>query len=134
MIKIIPIHWIKLTFSLKRKYAIRTETGSSSADTMLPRPIPVRGKPALNNKGGIIVPKSASIIPHFMKISKLKGVVCVAIANPVTIKAPPRSMYKLRCAEETCVAKRLAVNMVVVKEVAAKSPKTIPRQSNSTLL
>ena len=134
MIKIIPIHWIKLTFSLKRKYAISTDTGSSSAETILPRPIPVSGKPALNNKGGIMVPKRASMIPHFMKISKLKGVVCVAIANPVTITAPPRSMNKLRCADETCVATRLAVNMVVVKEVAAKSPKTMPRQSNSTLL
>ncbi len=52
-----------------------TETGSSSAETILPKPIPVSGKPAFINRGGIIVPNSDKTIPHFKNIAKLKGVV-----------------------------------------------------------
>jgi hypothetical protein len=36
---------------------------------MLPKPIPVNGKPAFNKIGGITVPKSAISIPHLKKIS-----------------------------------------------------------------
>ena len=96
MIRIIPIHCIKVTFSCKRKYAIKTETGSSNAETILPNPIPVSGKPAFINIGGIIVPNNDSIIPHFRNISKWKVVLMVATAKTKTITAPPKSMYKLR--------------------------------------
>ena len=106
-----------------------TETGSSKAETILPNPIPVNGNPALNNKGGITVPKRASTIPHLAKIPKWKIPVWVAMANPKTITAPPNSINKLRCADEIPMPTRLAVNMVVVNEVADRSPKTIPRQS-----
>ena len=91
--------------------------------------MPVKGKPAFNNIGGMIVPKRATIIPHFKKISKLNGVDCVTIEKRKTMIAPPWSMYRLRCAEVIFVATRLAVNMVVVKEAAAKIPQNNPRQS-----
>ena len=77
MIKAIPNHCIPKTSSFKRKKAIITETGNSNEETILPNPIPVLGKPAFSNIGGIIVPKRAKTIPHFVKISKLKGVVWV---------------------------------------------------------
>ena len=70
IIKTIPIHCMKTTFSFKIKYAIKTETGSSNAETILPRPIPVIGKPAFISNGGIMVPNKARKIPHFKKISK----------------------------------------------------------------
>jgi len=64
-------------------------------------------------------------------ISKLKGVVCVNSANPATITAPPKSIYKLLCADEIPNATLLAVNIVVVNEQAAKNPNNIPIQSIS---
>ncbi len=73
--------------------------------------------------GGIIVPNNAKTIPHFRKIAKLKAVVCVANAKPKTIIAPPNSIYRLRCAEEILRAILFAVNIVVVKDAAAKIPK-----------
>jgi hypothetical protein len=60
----IPIHCQKLTVSFRIMNAIKTETGNSKAETILPNPIPVNGKPAFNNIGGITVPKSAIKIPH----------------------------------------------------------------------
>ena len=66
------------------------------------------------------------IIPHFAKISKLKGVTCVNKENVNTITAPPRIIYKLRCVDEIEVATRFAVNIVVVKEAAASKPNKIP--------
>lgn len=134
IIKTIPNHCDKMTFSFKIKNAIITETGSSSAETILPKPIPVIGNPKLSNIGGMIVPKSARKIPHFRKILKLNGVVCVKNAKANTIIAPPKSMYKLRCAEEIPMATLLAVNMVVVNEAAANNPQKIPLQSISTVL
>jgi hypothetical protein len=66
---------------------------------------------------------------HFMKISKLKELFVFAKGNN---HSTAKSIYKLLCADEIFVATRLAVNMVVVK--MHKRSKTIPRQSNSTLL
>ena len=134
MIKEMPSHCNKTTFSLRIIKAIITETGSSSAETILPNPMPVIGKPKLSNIGGMIVPKSARKIPHFKKILKLKGVVCVKRANAKTMIAPPKSIYKLRCADEIPTATLLAVSMVVVKDAAANIPQKIPRQSNSIFL
>jgi hypothetical protein len=74
MIRIIPIHCVRITFSFKRTNAIITETGSSRAETILPKPIPVNGKPKFIRIGGIIVPNKDKIIPHFRKIARLKGV------------------------------------------------------------
>ena len=71
IIRIIPIHCVRITVSFKIKQAIITETGSSSAETILPSPIPVNGKPRFNNIGGIIVPNKARMIPHLKKISRL---------------------------------------------------------------
>jgi hypothetical protein len=42
--------------SLNKTKAIVTETGSSNAETILPKPIPVSGNPAFISSGGIIVP------------------------------------------------------------------------------
>ena len=123
-----------ITFSLRIKNAINTETGNSNAETILPNPIPVMGKPAFSSIGGIIVPKSARKIPHFKKIATLKGVVCVNKAKAKTITAPPKSIYKLRCAEEMPRATLLAVNMVVVNEEAANKPQMIPLQSIGLVL
>ena len=75
IIRTIPIHCRKTTFSFNKTKAIITETGSSNAETMLPKPIPVNGKPAFMSIGGIIVPKRESTIPHFIKMAKLKGVI-----------------------------------------------------------
>lgn len=72
-IKIIPTHCVKMTFSPRITNAIRTETGSSNAETILPKPIPVNGNPAFKSIGGIIVPNNESTIPHFKKIEKLKS-------------------------------------------------------------
>jgi len=66
-----------------------------------------------------MVPNNAKTIPHFAKISKLKGVTWVYKLKPNTITAPPNNMYKLLCADEMPNATLLAVNMVVVKEAAA---------------
>ena len=63
----IPIHWDRITVSLSTIKAMVTETGSSKAETILPIPIPVNGKPALSNIGGITVPKTATKIPHLKK-------------------------------------------------------------------
>ena len=95
IINTIPIHWMNKTLSFNKKKAINTETGSSNEETILPNPIPVCGKPAFNNIGGIIVPNKAKTIPHLVKISKLKGVVCVYKLKPKTITAPPNNIYKL---------------------------------------
>ena len=126
MIKKIPNHCNGYTVSFSKVKAIITETGSSRAETILPNPIPVSGNPAFNSIGGIIVPKRAMIIPHFAKISKLKGVTCVNKAKVNTITAPPRIIYKLRCVEEMVVATLFAVNIVVVKEEAASKPNRSP--------
>ena len=67
----IPNHCELITVSSKIKYAIKTETGNSSAETILPKPIPVTGNPAFINNGGIIVPNKARKTPHFKKILKL---------------------------------------------------------------
>ena len=75
MIKTIPTHCKKITFSFNKTYAIITETGNSRAETMLPKPIPVNGNPAFISIGGIIVPNKDRTIPHFMKIARLKAVV-----------------------------------------------------------
>jgi hypothetical protein len=53
MIRMIPSHCKPFTFSFNKKKAINTETGSSNEETILPNPIPVCGKPAFNNIGGI---------------------------------------------------------------------------------
>jgi hypothetical protein len=58
-----PNHCDKITVSFKSTNAVVTDTGNSRAETILPSPIPVNGKPAFNNIGGITVPKSAIIIP-----------------------------------------------------------------------
>lgn len=59
-----PIHCIKKIVSFKIIKAIQTETGNSKEEIILPKPIPVLGKPALSNNGGIIVPKRANKMPH----------------------------------------------------------------------
>ena len=73
-----------------------------------------------------MVPNNAKTIPHLAKISKLKGVVCVYKLNPKTITAPPNNIYKLLWADEIPNATLLAVNIVVVKEAAAKIPQNNP--------
>ncbi len=81
------------------------------------------------------MPNKANTIPHFAKIARLKGVTWVINANEKTMTAPPINMSKLRCAVETCMAIRLAVNMVVVKEAAANNPQNKPdAQSIAVLL
>lgn len=72
-IKTIPIHCVRITFSPKITNAIRTETGNSKAETILPKPIPVNGNPAFKSIGGIMVPNKESTIPHFKKIEKLNS-------------------------------------------------------------
>ena len=125
----IPNHCEAITLSFRTKNAIITETGNSNEATILPNPMPVSGKPILNKIGGIMVPNKEIISPHFKKIPKLNGVICVQIEKPKTIIEPPRSMYKLRCAADIFVATLLAVNMVVVKDIAANIPQNMPYQS-----
>ena len=60
----IPNHCMNNTSSCNKKYAIVTETGNSREATILPKPIPVCGKPEFNKIGGIMVPKSAIKIPQ----------------------------------------------------------------------
>lgn len=67
-IKIIPIHCNTTTFSFNIKKAINTDTGNSKEETILPRPIPVRGNPAFIKSGGMMVPKSAKKRPYSKKI------------------------------------------------------------------
>lgn len=77
IINAIPNHCVRITVSFRMKKAIVTETGNSNEETILPNPIPVFGKPAFINIGGIIVPKTAKTMPHLQKMSRLKGVVWV---------------------------------------------------------
>ncbi len=129
MINAMPVHCNMFTASCKRKYAIRTETGSSKDATILPKPMPVFGNPAVKSSGGMMVPNNETIMPQFKNISKLNGAEIVKKAKLKTMIAPPKSIYKLRCVDEILVATRLEVNMVAVKDVAESIPKTKPRQS-----
>ena len=61
-----------------------------------------------------------------MKISKFNAPICVKAEKVNTITAPPKSIYKLLCAEEIPNATLFAVNIVVVKEAAAKIPQNNP--------
>ena len=64
----IPIHCENNTCSCKKRKAKVTETGSSIAETILPKPTPVKGNPLFKKIGGNTVPKSESKIPHVYKI------------------------------------------------------------------
>ena len=64
----IPIHCENKTCSCKKMNANVTETGSSTAETILPKPTPVKGNPLFNRIGGNTVPKTESKIPQVYKI------------------------------------------------------------------
>jgi hypothetical protein len=67
---------------------------------------------------------------NLRKMSKLYGAVCVATENEKTITAPPVT-YINYVSRRNFIATRLAVNIVVVNEAAAKTH-IIPYQSKGT--
>jgi hypothetical protein len=71
---------------------------------------------------------------HLRKMSKLYGAVCVATENEKTITAPPVT-YINYVGRRNFYCHRLAVNIVVVNEAAAKSPhNSIPSKGTSFLI
>src|SRR5690606_25311067 len=78
-----PIHCENNTCSCKKMKANVTETGSSTADTILPNPTPTNGNPLFKRMGGRMVPKIESKIPQVYKIEVSK---CFTAINSVEIK------------------------------------------------
>ena len=67
-ITITPNHRIKFTSSCKTRLLINTATGNSAELKIELKVKPILGMPDAKHKGGINVPNTAKIIPHFNKL------------------------------------------------------------------
>lgn len=128
-----------------------TDTGSSTADTILPKPTPVKGNPLFNRIGGKTVPKTESKIPQVYKIevsnvfiainsseikckSRYVGSNCVSKLKINTIVPPPKSINKLRLNGFKCFATLLVLYKVIEKDTAARNPNKNPLKLNEISL
>src|SRR5687767_546638 len=130
MISTTPIHCSRLTSSFSNHQAMQTDTGISIAISIDPSPIPVLGKPMLNNKGGSRVPDIASQIPHSRKTAPL-NVLGICTHNIIsTMAVAPAKFQKLLTCECKCSAIRVLTKIDIVYTTAAASPHKTPRTSS----
>lgn len=99
-----PAHCRGITVSLRIKCANKMDTGISTEDTILPRPIPVLGKPLVNSRGGNMVPNRARKAPHFQMTEKLKCCISSTFQKIIMASNPPRTRYMLRFTPGRCRA------------------------------